>query len=400
VTGAFPPNGPIWLLGGVRTPFGKFCGALRDVPLLDLGAHVVNALLDQYEWDRGSIAEMNVGIAMIEGGLIVPARQIALRAGLPDELPTLTVDRACCSGMTATGIGIRSLRDGASVVVALGIESMSRTPRLLHETRWGSKRGDMVVEDLLLMRSPAAGTSIATYAGREALARGVGRDEQDAWAMRSQQRYFAAAQEGYFDGELVPITTPIGELTHDEQPRPDVTLERLSRLPTVYDSPTVTAGNAPGLNDGACALLLGDSRAVERASAEPIARIHAYTAISGGVTSAVYLPGQAIAKLLDEAGLAPADLDVIEINEAFAATAVTSVRTLADGDPGLETELREKTNANGGAVAIGHPTGASGARILLTAARELQRRGGRWGAAAICGGFGQADAVLLERVAG
>jgi acetyl-CoA C-acetyltransferase len=387
-----------WLLGGVRTPFGKFCGGLREVPLVDLGAHVVTKLLDRFSWPPDRVAELNMGIAMMEGGLMVPARQIAFRAGLPEELPTLTVDRACCSGVTVTGLGLRALAGGASSVIALGAESMSRTPRLLHETRWGRRRGDMVVEDLLLLRSPVAGTSIATYAGREALQRGVTREDQDAWAKLSHERYFAAAEKDYFDDEIVPVETPEGRLTADEQPRPNVTLERLAALPTVYDSPTVTAGNAPGLNDGACALLLGDEAAAGASPEPPLARIVSYLAISGGATAAVYLPGEAIRRLLDEAGLTPEDLDVIEINEAFAATAVTSVKTLAGGDPGLEAVLLARTNVHGGAVAIGHPTGASGARITLTAARELARTGGRWAAVAICGGFGQTDALLLERV--
>jgi acetyl-CoA C-acetyltransferase len=322
-----------------------------------------------------------------------------MKNGLPDSLPTLTVDRACCSGMTATGMGLRALRDGGSTVIALGIESMSRTPRLLHETRWGSRRGDLVVEDMLLLRSPVAGTSIATYAGHEALARGVTREDQDAWAMRSQHRYFAALEAGYFEGEVMPIETPSGTVSADEQPRPGVTLEKLAALETVYDSPTVTAGNAPGLNDGACALVIGDEAAAGRSPRKPLAAIGDYVQIAGGATAAVYLPGDAIRLLLERAGLAPEDLDVIEINEAFAATAVTSVKALAAGDAGLERELLEKTNVNGGAVAIGHPTGASGARILLTAARQLERSGGRWAAVAICGGFGQTDAMLLERVA-
>lgn len=386
-----------WLISGVRTPFGRFGGGLRDVPLLDLGAHVVRELLERTAWPGDRVGEMNVGIAMIEGGLMVPARQIAFHAGLPEALPTLTIDRACCSGMTAVGLGLRGLRDGASAVVALGLESMSRTPRLLHETRWGSRRGDMVAEDLLLLRSPVAGTSIATYAGREALARGVTREDQDAWALRSQERYRAAAAAGYFDEELVAVDAPGGAVIADEQPRAGVTLAALAALPTVYDSPTVTAGNAPGLNDGACALLIGDDEAAAATAAAPLGRIRDYVQIAGGPTAAVYLPGEAIGRLLDEAGLAPDDLDVIEINEAFAATAVTSLRTLAAGDAGLEHELAQKTNVNGGAVALGHPTGASGARITLTAARELTRRGGRWAAVAICGGFGQTDALLIER---
>ena len=388
-----------WLIGGVRTPFGKFCGGLRELPLVELAQHVLDELFERFPGYRERLGEMHVGVAMLEGGLMVPARQIAFAAGLPETLPTLTVDRACCSGMTAAGLARRALRDGASVTVALGAESMSRTPRLLHETRWGRRRGELVVEDLLMLRSPVAGTSIAQYAGHEALTRGVGRTDQDAWALRSHQRYFSAAATGYFDGEIVPVATPAGLVDADEQPRPDVTVEKLAALPTVYDSPTVTAGNAPGLNDGACALLLGDDAAAADAPSAPLAVISSYMQIAGGATAAVYLPGQAIAGLVEAEGLTPADLDVIEINEAFAATAVTSLKTLAGGDAGLERELAQRTNVNGGAVAIGHPTGASGARIMLTAARELERRDGRWAAAAICGGFGQTDAVLLERVA-
>jgi acetyl-CoA C-acetyltransferase len=381
----------------VRSPYGKFCGGLRDVPLVELAQQVLDALFGRLPGCRERLDEMYVGVAMLEGGLMVPARQIALAAGLGEALPTLTVDRACCSGMTAAGLGRRALRDGASVAVALGIESMSRTPRLLHETRWGRRRGDLVVEDLLLLRSPAAGTSIARYAGEEALARGVGRSEQDAWALQSHERYFAAAAGGYFADEIASIRTPAGVVAADEQPRADVSAEKLAALPTVYESPTVTAGNAPGLNDGACALLLGDDAAAEASPSPPLATISSYIQIAGGPTAAVYLPGEAIVRLVEDAGLRLDDLDVIEINEAFAATAVTSLRTLARGDSGLERELAQRTNVNGGAVAIGHPTGASGARIMLTAARELARRGGRWAVAAICGGFGQTDAVLLER---
>jgi acetyl-CoA C-acetyltransferase len=387
-----------WLLDGIRSPFGRFGGGLRDVPLVDLGVQVVNGLLDRVPPTTGDVDEMIVGIAMLEGGLMVPARQIAVRAGLRHDLPTLTVDRACCSGMTAAGLALRGLAFGNSLTIALGLDVMSRTPRLLHETRWGSRRGDLVVEDLLLLRSPLSGTPIATYAGMEALDRGITREMQDEWALGSHQRYFAALERGFIHGEMMPVKTPDGELYRDEQPRADASLDKLASLPCVYDSPTVTAGNAPGLNDGACALLIGDDGALERSGREPLARIHSYLQTAAGPTSAVWLPGQAISDLAERAGLRVADLDVIEINEAFAATALTSVRTAAAGDLGLERELLARTNANGGSVALGHPTGASGARIMLTAARRLRETGGRWAAAAVCGGFGQTDAVLLEAV--
>jgi acetyl-CoA C-acetyltransferase len=387
-----------WLIDGIRSPFGRFGGGLRDTTLVDLGSQVVTGLLDRNASSTAHVGELLTGIAMLEGGLMVPARQIAMAAGLPQDLPTLTIDRACCSGMTAAGLALRGLGAGNSCSVVLGIDVMSRTPRLLHETRWGSRRGDLVVEDLLLLRSPLSGTPIATYAGIEALERGVTRTMQDEWALGSHERYFDALEQGFLDGEIMPVRTPSGSLSDDEQPRRGVTLEKLAALPCVYDSPTVTAGNAPGLNDGACALLIGDDREVERSGVRPLARIHSYHQTAAGPTSAVWLPGQAITTLAERAGLTVADLDVIEINEAFAATALTSVRTAAAGDPGLEAELLTRTNAHGGSVAIGHPTGASGARITLAAARRLRRSGGRWAVAAVCGGFGQTDAVLLESV--
>lgn len=391
---------PVWIVAGIRSPFGRFGAGLRDVSVVDLGARIVQSLLARTSWSVDSISELNAGMAMIEGGLMVPARQIAMAASLPECLPTLSIDRACCSGMTTVGLGTRAVRDGAQSAIALGLESMSQTPRLLRETRWGSKRGDLVVEDLLMLRNPlAGGGSIARSVGEEALKRGVGREEQDAWAQQSQDRYFRALADGFFSEEITPITTPTGELTADEQPRADSTLEKLARLKPAFGGPTVTAGNAPGLNDGAAALILSGSQALEANGTEPLAKIHSYLQMAGDPTSSVYLPGLAIARILAEAGLAPADVDVLEINEAFAATAVVSVKVLADGDDGLRRRLETRTNMNGGAVAIGHPTGASGARIALTAARQLKRTGGKWAVAAICGGFGQTDVVLIEATA-
>jgi acetyl-CoA C-acetyltransferase len=389
----------IWLIDGIRSAFGRFGGGLRNVPVTDLGVQVVERLLDRPAGQAVKPEQLLVGMAMIEGGTLVPARIIAVRAGLPLELPTLTIDRACCSGMTVAGLARNAIIGGQSCQLVLGLESMSRTPRLLHDSRWNPRRGDLVIEDLLLLRSPLSGTAIATYAGHESLERGVDRTMQDEWAMNSHARYFAAREAGYFDDEIVPVSTPDGDFDTDEMPRANVTMERLAALPTVYESPTVTPGNAPGLNDGACALLLGDDDALSATGQRPLARVHDYYQTASGPTSAVYLPGLAIRTVAERAGLSLDDLAVIEINEAFAATAVTSVRTAADGDRALEKELLARTNSNGGAVAIGHPTGASGARILLTAARRLQESGERWGVAAICGGFGQTDAVLIEAVA-
>ncbi|MTD54708.1 thiolase family protein [Amycolatopsis pithecellobii] len=386
----------VWLVDGVRTPFGRFGGGLSEVPVVDLAAHVLKAALARSEWPIEALDELNVGMAMLEGGLMVPARQYAVAAGLPQELPTLTVDRACCSGMTTVGLGARAIATGARSVLAAGVESMSRTPRLLHGSR-ASKRGDLQVEDILMLRSPlTGGEPIAKSAGIEAVNRGVGREAQDEWALASHEKYFAALESGYFDDEIVEVETPTGVVAADEQPRRGGTLEKLARLTPVYGSPTVTAGNAPGLNDGAVALILAGTPAVEKNNVAPLARVRGHFQTAAGPTSSVYLPGLAIRALLDRHGVSLDDVSVIEINEAYAATALVSVKTLADGDDGLETKLRARTNIAGGAVAIGHPTGASGARLVLTAARHLRERGGRYAVAAICGGFGQTDAVLIE----
>ncbi|HET9203447.1 MAG TPA: thiolase family protein [Acidimicrobiia bacterium] len=384
----------VWLVGGVRSALGRFGGALREVPVVDLARQVIGAALDRLDWSPDALDEMYVGIGMIEAGMMVPARQIALAAGLPEHLPSLTVDRACCSGATTVGLAARSIERGAGSVLCVGVENMSRTPRLLHGTRWGTRLGSLDVEDLLLMHSPVVDEPIASYVGRVALEHGIGREEQDRWALTSQQRHAEATARGYFSNEITPVETPDGPFSKDEHPRPDTTLKALGRLPTVRNSPTVTAGNAPGLNDGAVALVVAD-----RASAGdrvPLARVAAYLQTAESPISSAYLPGLAIRRLVEKQGLRPEDLDVIEINEAYAATPLVSIRRLADNDPALEEKLLQRTNMNGGAVAMGHPVGASGARLVLTAARQLRETGGRWAAVAICGGFGQTDALLLE----
>jgi acetyl-CoA C-acetyltransferase len=388
----------VWLVGGIRSAFGRFGGALREVPLVDLGRQVIGAAIDRLDWPQESLEEINVGIGMIEAGMMVPARQIAVAAGLPEALPSLTVDRACCSGATTVGLGARAIQRGARSVLSVGVENMSRTPRLLHGTRWGPRIGSLEVEDLLLMHSPIADEPIASYVGRVALEHGIGREEQDRWAMTSQQRHAEATARGYFGDEVAPVETPDGPFTIDQHPRPDTTLEGLARLPTVRNSPTVTAGNAPGLNDGAAALILADRSSAWAGDRVPLARVAAYLQLAGSPISSAYLPGLAIRRLLDEHEMKPDDLDVIEINEAYAATPLVSVRRLVDDDLALEEALLERTNVNGGAVAMGHPIGASGARLILTAARQLRQAGGRWAAVAICGGFGQTDALLLEGV--
>ena len=394
---AVEPFTDVWVVGGKRSAFGRFGGALRDVPSIELGRQVVAATLDACDWPAEELGELYMGTGMIEGGLMVPARQLALAAGLPQTLPSLTVDRACCSGATTIGLGARSIEGGTGSVLCVGVESMSRTPRLMHGTRWGSRLGPIEVEDLLLLESPVTGSPIAQYVGEVSLEHGVSREDQDRWAVRSQARHAGARERGFFDDEITPVDGADGAFQTDEHPRPGTTLEALATLPTVRNSPTITAGNAPGLNDGAAAVILSGRSAARQMGADPAVRVAAYLQTAESPTSSAYLPGLAIRALLEHQGLEPTDLGVIEINEAYAATPLVSVRTLA-GDSDLEETLLERTNVNGGAVAIGHPIGASGTRLALTASRQLVETESRWAAVAICGGFGQTDALLLENV--
>jgi acetyl-CoA C-acetyltransferase len=392
----------VLILSGARTPFGKLGGALRSFTAVELGAMATKAAMQKIELDPTLVDEVYMGSAMLVGGTSVAARQMLPKAGLPLSTPSLTIDRACCSSMTCVGLAVRSLLLGdARVVIAGGFESMSNTPYLLRDARWGKRLGDIVVEDMLVIRNPLTGTPVARVTGEKALEFGVGREEQDLWALSSHQKYFAAFEAGKFADELIPVEVPPDRggpftVVQDESPRRDTSLEKLSQLPTVYGSPTVTAGNAPGLNDGAAAVVLCTREFVKESGLEPVGRVLTYVQVAGGPDESVFLPGVAIQRALRKLGLKPRDLKRIEINEAFAAMPLVSTKVLSEGDGDLLEYLRSITNVNGGAVAIGHPTGASGARLVMTLVYELRRIGGGLGAAAICGGYGQADAVVVE----
>lgn len=310
---------------------------------------------------------------------------------------SVTVDRACCSGLTAIGQGVREIAVGdAEILICGGAESLSNTPRLMPRIV-RARPGNVALEDPLTLRAPFDDTAIAVYSGQEAMAQGVDRQMQDEWALGSHQRYFAAEAAGRFDFERIAVeVAPSRWLDRDESPRADASLAALERLRPVYGGPTVTAGNAPGLNDGAAFVLLADAAAAGRRGLPTLARVIGYAQVAGARTSGTSTPAAAIRRLLDRHGLDVADLAAIEINEAYAATPLVSTARLAGGDARLLARLREITNQHGGAVAIGHPLGASGARIVMALINVLRSRGGGIGAAAICGGYGQGDAVLLE----
>lgn len=387
------------IVDGARTSFGRLGGELSGYPSYQLAGMVIKDIVDHVGLQPNDVDELILGIGIISSAAIAPARLALFEGGLPETVPSIAVDRACCSGMAAIGIANNEIMVGQRrAVLAGGMDSMSQTPWLLRGSRSGKKLGDQTVEDILLMRSPVAKAPIAKYVGEVALEYGVDREAQDRWALRSHQHYVAAADKGLFDEEI--RVRPTGQshqpLELDEQVRRDTSFEKLSKLKPVYGSPTVTPGNAPGLNDGAALVLVTSERYAESRGLQPVARILGHVGIAGAPTSSAYLPAYAIRQVLDCAGKSLKDVRAIEINEAFAATAPVSLKVLADGDEACFEELEQMTNVNGGAVAVGHPTGASGARVTYAAILEARRRGGGLAVASICGGFGQADAILLE----
>jgi acetyl-CoA C-acetyltransferase len=385
----------VFVVAMARTPFGRFGGALKDVPATRLGAVAMREALRRSSIPGQTVTTVYAGVGMIGAGRLTPARQALLESGLPESTPSLTVDRACCSGMTAIGLGFKDIRLGlADVVLCGGFESLSTTPFLWPRQR-GSRPGAVEVTDPLLLRADFLDKAIAAYTGEEAVQRGVGREEQDAWALRSHRSYFEAEAAGYFGPERFAWTDAGASLDADESPRADTSEEKLTQLKPVYGSPTVTPGNAPGLNDGAAFLVLASGSFAKAHGVARLATLVDYDQVASGPTTGSYTPALAIRKVLGRRGIPVESLARLEINEAFAATPLVSTLELANGDRGRAEALRARTNLAGGAVAIGHPLGASGARITMTLINGLLRGSGGLGAAAICGGYGQGDAVLV-----
>ena len=384
-----------------RTPFGRFEGQLAPLDGPQLGALAIDETLRRSRLQPQDVDTVYGGVGMIGSAMLTPVRQALLRSALPATTPSASIDRACCSGMTALGIAFKDLRLGeGSAVLAGGFESLSRTPLLMPRQR-AQRLGQLTLDDPLLLRGKVVEQPISVYTGEESIKRGVDRVQQDEWAVRSHQRAVRAQAEDYFDDELFAVEVPQarGEPTHvtrDESPRPDTTLDKLARLQPVYGGKTVTAGNAPGLNDGAAFLMLTTRAFAREHGLEPLARIVDYAQVCGAPTSGTSTPATAIRKIEQRQGRVSSAWDLIEVNEAYAATPLVSTLTLAEGDRTAAERLRERTNVHGGAVALGHPLGASGARIVMTLINGLRRRGGGAGVAAICGGFGQGDALMVD----
>jgi acetyl-CoA C-acetyltransferase len=401
-------NQDIVMVSAVRTPFSRFDSAMADIPSIDLGMIVMKEAVRRAGISPSAVDEINYGSCILAECALetdVPARQATLLAGFPPENISLTLDRACCSSLTALRMGVRAVRAGeAEVCMAVGAENMPRTPHLAPGLRRGIRLGPItLVDNMYEIGYRAKGfNSVAVDAGEVALEHGVTRDMQDRWAFLSQERYQEAFAAGKFrvGEELVPVVIPRtkGEplvIDRDESPR-KTTLESLAKLKPIYGSPTVTAGNAPPMSAGASAILFMTRAKADAFGLEPIATIAASVAAATEPRGIAVVPALTIRKGLEAAGLSLDRVDLLEINEAFAAMPLVSTKILAGGDDRRWEELREKTNVNGGAIAIGHPVGASAGRIAMTLAYELRRRGGGWGAAAICGGLAQGEAVILR----
>ena len=377
------------IVSAVRTPFGKLGGILAHYEATQLGSIAIRSALERARVELGEVGYVVMGQVLQAGAGQAPARQAAVGAGLPKEVPADTINKVCASSLRAVEIADLMIRSGeVEVVVAGGMESMTHAPYVLRKARFGYRLGDGVLVDSMVsdgLTSTFDGRHMVQQASFVARELGISREEQDAWAYRSHQRAVRAIDEGLFADEIVPV----GEHAVDEGPRRDTTLERLSKLKPAFDPDgTTTAGNAPGVNDGAGALVVASEEFARRRGLEPLATIVSQGYAADEFAYLAKMPALAAGKALAKAGKSIADVERVEVNEAFSSVVTNSIRMLG-ADP-------EKVNVNGGAVALGHPIGASGARILATMIHELRRNGGGLGLAAICSGGGQGDALLVE----
>jgi len=395
-----------YLVDAVRTPMGSYRGALSGVRPDDLAAHVIRATVERTGVDPAEIVDVYFGAANQSGeDNRDVARMAALLAGLPDSVPGATVNRLCASGLEAVNAAARAVRLGeGDYYLAGGVESMSRAPWVVGKPERGLPRGEQTMHDTTLgwrfvnprMAELGVSTESMGETGENVADRyGVSREDQDAFALRSHQRAVAAAEAGLFAEEIVTIEAPQGRETvvveADEGPRPDASLEKMAALRPVFrEGGTVTAGNASTLNDGAACLLVASEAGVEKLGAEPLARV-----LASGVAGIdpAYMgigPAVAVPRALAAAGLSLEQIDLVELNEAFASQVLACARELSIDE--------DRLNVNGGAIALGHPLGCSGARLTTTLVRELRRRGGRYGIATMCVGVGQGLATVFEAV--
>jgi acetyl-CoA C-acetyltransferase len=404
-------DGSVFLVSAARTPIGKFGGALAGTAAVELGGVAIRAAVERSGLPEGApFDDVLMGQVLQAGVGQAPARQAALRAGLPETTSATTINRVCGSGLKSIMLAAAEIKAGdAEVVIAGGMESMNQAPFLLRNARFGYRLGNGELVDSTVadgLWCTVEGCHMGTHAERVAISNAVSRKDQDEFALASHQRAIEAIDAGRFDDEIVPVTVRDAKgretvVSVDENPRRDSSIEALARLKPAFDLPegedrqaatvgTVTAGNAPGITDGAAATVVASERVVERLGLKPLARIVGYAQAEVAPKWLFLAPIEGVRRLLDRIELPIEAFDLIEINEAFAA------QTLADGrELGFEWD---KVNVNGGAIALGHPIGASGARVVATLLHELRRRNGRYGLATLCLGGGGSVAAAFERV--
>jgi acetyl-CoA C-acetyltransferase len=385
------------ILGAARTPFGKLGGALASFDATDLGGKAIAAALERAEVGPDQVQKVVMGQVLQAGQGQIPSRQAQIKGGIPKEVPSETVNKVCASGIRAVGLIDTAVRAGdLETGVAGGMESMSNAPYLLPQARFGYRMGDAKAIDGMIkdgLTNPFSGKHMMQEASEVATELELTRPDMDRWALRSHELAVKATDEGRLPEEIVAVTVKSkkGEATVeiDEAPRRETSLEALAKLPPQFvKDGSHTAGNAPGVNDGAGAVVLASEEWAKQQGRTALARIVATAEVADDFPYLARTPGKAAKLALERAGLSADQIDLWEINEAFASVAINSVRMLGIDD--------ENVNVNGGAIALGHPIGASGARILTTLVYELRRRGGGLGCAAICSGGGQGDAVIIE----
>jgi acetyl-CoA C-acetyltransferase len=380
---------PTVIVSAVRTPFGRLGGGLKHHAATELGAVAIRAGLERAGIEPGEVEYVIMGQVLQGGAGQAPARQAAVAAGIPIEVPADTINKVCASSIRAVEIADSMIRAGdADVVVTGGMESMSNAPYILKQARFGYRLGDGTLIDLMThdgLTSTFDNRHMVEQASFVSRELGISREDQDRWALRSHERAAAAQDEGRFADEIVAV----GDVDADEGVRRDTTYEKLASLNPVFDPEgTTTAGNAPGVNDGASCIVVCSEEFAKRRGLEPLATVLAQGYVADDFAYLARTPAKAGAMALERAGKTIGDIHRVEINEAFASVAANSTRMLG-ADEGI-------VNVNGGAVALGHPIGASGGRILGTMVHELRRNGGGLGLAAICSGGGQGDALLIE----
>ena len=385
------------ILGTARTPFGKMGGGLSSLDATELGGTVIECALERSGVEPGQVDQVIFGQVLQAGQGQIPSRQAQIKAGIPKEVPSETVNKVCASGMRTIGIADQAIRAGDGEVAATGgMESMSQAPYLLPGARFGFRMGDVKTIDAMThdgLTNPFTGKQMINEASEVSNELEITRADMDRFAARSHQRAADATDAGRLADEIVAVTVKSrkgeSEVAADEAIRPDTTVETLSKLkPVGGDDATHTAGNAPGVNDGAGAVIVASEEWASKNGHEPLAVIRSYGRVADDFPYLAKTPAKAAKQALEKIGKSPEDVDLWEINEAFASVAINSVRML-----GID---EEKVNVNGGAIALGHPIGASGARIVGALVHELRRRGGGLGCAAICSGGGQGDAIVLE----